>query len=241
MTTIVDALNRVARRCKVAAPSSWITATSRTHEEIREDFLPETISDLQKRVDWPQPISGQATIAGDGSEDYSLPSDFLRFSQGITGVYETTRTRRWGVPVHSDGAWTQLQNLGNAGTERYYRLKGYPGAYQISLYPNPVTGASITVSYMTTNWMATGDGTPGAAFTAADDVLLFERRPVELGTIWRWRADKGLDYEAEKREYDLWIATQANRMRGINTIHMAGGYEPGHPMRVPVPDFIPSS
>lgn len=240
MTLIVDVLNRVARRCKVAAPASWITATSLTYQEIRDDFLRETIEDLQKRVDWPQPISAQTVIAGDGSEDYALPSDFLRFSQGITGVYETTRTRRWGVPVSSDGAWTQLQNLGNAGTERYYRLKGYPGNYEISFYPNPGAGASITVSYMTGNWMATGDGTPGQAFTAADDVLLFERRPVELGTIWRWRADKGLDYEAEKREYDLWIATQANRLRGINTIHAAGGYDPGHPMRVPVPDFIPS-
>lgn len=241
MTTIVEVLNRVARRCKVAAPSSWVSATSRTHVEIRDDFLRETIDDLQKRVDWPQPISAQTTIAGDGSEDYNLPSNFMRLSQGITGVYETTRTRRWGVPVSSDGAWTQLKNLGNAGTERYYRLKGYPGNYQISFYPNPATGASITVSYMTDLWMASSAGTAGKMFTADDDVLLFERRPVELGTIWRWRLDKGLDYEAEKREYDLWIATQANRMRGINSVHAAGGYDPGHPMRVPVPDFIPSS
>ena len=241
MTTIVEVLNRVARRCKVAAPSSWVSATSRTHVEIRDDFLRETIDALQKRVDWPQPISAQTTIAGDGSEDYNLPSNFLRLSQGITGVYETTRTRRWGVPVSSDGAWTQLKNLGNAGTERYYRLKGYPGNYQISFYPNPATGASITVSYMTDLWMASSAGAAGKMFTADDDVLLFERRPVELGTIWRWRLDKGLDYEAEKREYDLWIATQANRMRGINSVHAAGGYDPGHPMRVPVPDFIPSS
>ena len=179
MTTIVDVLNRVARRCKVAAPGSWIAATSRTAVEIRDDFLRETIDDLQKRVDWPQPISAQTVIAGDGSEDYALPSDFLRFAQGITGVYETTRTRRWGVPITSDGAWTQIKNLGTAGTERYFRLKGYPGNYEISFYPNPSTGASITVSYVSDKWMASSSGTTGTMFTADDDVLLFERRPVE--------------------------------------------------------------
>lgn len=241
MTLIVDVLNRVARRCKITAPDSWISATSATAVEIRDDFLMETINDLQKRVDWPQPISTQTVISGDGSEDYDLPTDFLRPALGITAVYETTRTRRWGVPVNSDGAWTQLKNLGNAGTERYYRLKGYPGAYQISFYPNPSTGASITVSYMTDKWMADSAGTAGKVFSDATDVLLFDRRPVELGTIYRWRQDKGLDYEAEALEYERWVATSANRSRGIHRMHAGGGYEPDHPMRVPVPDYIPTS
>lgn len=240
MTTVVEVLNRIARECSVAAPSSWVSATGATHVQIRDDFLVETIDDLCKRVNWPSPIGKQTTIAGDGSEDYDLPSDFLALQFGETAVYETTTTRRWGVPVATDGEWTQLKTIGTGGTNRYYRVKGYDGNWQISLYPNPATGSSITVSYVSKNWMASAAGTAGDTFTAEDDVILFPRRPVELGTIYRWRRQKGFEYAHAQAEYEAWIATTSNRANGRNVIGF-GGRETEKPMRVPVPDFIPSS
>lgn len=240
MTTVVEALNRIARGCSVSAPSSWVSATTATHVQIRDDFLLETIDDLKKRVNWPSPIGKQTTITGDGSEDYALPSDFLMLQFGERSVYETTTTRRFGVPVATDGAWTQLKTIGSAGTNRYYRVKGYDGNWEISLYPNPSSGASVTVSYVSTNWKANAAGTAGDTFTAEDDVLLFPRRPVELGTIFRWRRQKGLSFETTQKEYEDWIATTSNRANGRNTINF-GGRSEELPMRVPVPDYIPSS
>lgn len=240
MTTVVEVLNRIARECSVSAPSSWVAATSHTHVQIRDDFLLETIDDMKNRVNWPSPIGKQTAIAGDGSEDYDLPTDFQGLQFGETAVYETTTTRRWGVPVATDGEWTQLKTLGTGGTNRYYRIKGYDGAHQISLYPNPASGSSITVSYVSTNWMADSAGTAGNTFTAEDDVILFPRRPVELGTIYLWRKSKGFTYGDILAEYEAWLATQSNRLNGRNTINF-GGRHTEKPMRVPVPDFIPSS
>lgn len=240
MTLVTDALDRIARGCRISAPSSWITATGLSHVEIRDDFLQQTVDDLRKRVDWPSPVKQTTTITGDGSEDYNLPTDFARLQLGHESVYETTTSRRWGTPVEGDGAWTQMKTVGTAGTERYYRLKGYDGAWQISLYPNPSATESLTVSYVSKNWMADSGGTAGSTFSAADDVLLYPRRPVELGTIMRWRLDKGLDLRGVDREYEAWIATESNRNNGRNVIAF-GEPQARKPMRVPVPDFIPSS
>lgn len=241
MTTIKAAMDRAARRVKVRAPSSWIAATSDAAVDLRDDCLMETIEDLQKRVDWPGPVSAQTTITGDGSEAYSLPANFKRLALGHTAVYEKTTTRRWGVPIHTDGEWTHLKTLGASGAERFYRLRGYDGAFFIDFYPAPASGSEIVVSYMTNLWMASSGGTAGSEWTAEDDVLLFDRRPVELGVIWRYRRDKGLEYADTQAEYEAWVQTQANRLRGYKTIHGAGGYTPAHPMRVPVPDYIPPS
>lgn len=241
MTTIKEAMDRAARRVKVRAPSSWITATSDAAVDLRDDCLLETIEDLQKRVDWPGPISAQVTITGDGSEDYDLPSDFKRLALGPTAIYEKTTTRRWGVPIHTDGQWTHLKTLGASGAERFFRLRGYDGAWEIDFYPAPASSTQIVVSYMTDKWMATSGGTAGNAWTDETDVLLFDRRPVELGIIWRYRRDKGLDYADTQAEYEAWVQTQANRLRGYQTINGTGGYTPAHPMRVPVPDYIPPS
>lgn len=238
MTTIVEVLNRIARQVGVNAPSSWVSATNKTHVELRDDFLAETVADLRKRVNWPSPIGSQTVISGDGSEDYDLPSDFIALQFGETSVYETTTTRRWGVPVATDGEWTQLKAVGSGGTNRYYRVKGYDGNWQISFYPNPATGASITVSYVTDKWMASAAGTAGDTFSAEDDVLIYPRRPIELGAIWRWRRDKGLDYSDVLAEYEAWVATTSNRLNGRFVIDF-GGRHTEKPMRVPVPDFIP--
>lgn len=240
MTTVVSVLNKIARRCHINAPSSWISATQRSHVELRDDFLLDTIDDLRKRIDFPEPIGAQVVITGDGTtEDHDLPSQFLRMQKGDEAFFETTSTRRCGTPVHTAGDWTYLKEIGT-GSGRYFRLIGNEGDWQISIYPILGAAESVTISYVTNYWMETSGGTAGASFTDADDVLLFPSRPVELGTIYRWRQDKGLEHAALKAEYEMWIATTANRVNRRKTVNIG---EPAlrKPMREPVPDFIPSS
>ena len=50
MTTVVEALNRIARQCSIKAPSSWVSATRDDHVSLRDDFLNETVEDILERV-----------------------------------------------------------------------------------------------------------------------------------------------------------------------------------------------
>ncbi len=241
MTLITDILDRAARQCSVTSPSSWISATTATVLELRDDFLLETVDELQKRVDWSSPIGKQTTIPGDGSENYALPADFVRLTNDDLAIYETTTTRRAGVPVDSDGAWTHLAEIGTAGGSRYYRIKGYEGNFTIDFYKNPTSSDSITVSYVSNVWMITSGAVEGSAFTAATDIALYPRRILELGIVWRFRKRKGLPYQDVLAEYEAWIATTVNRMRGRRTINFGEQKNTSSPFAIPVPDFIPAS
>lgn len=237
MTTIVEALDRIARQCSVKAPSSWVTATQDAHVELRDDFLMETVDDILDRVDLPSPIGAQTTITGDGSETYSLPSNFKRLHRTDLAVYDTQLDRAC-VPVHSDGEYTYIKDQGTAGTIRFYKLTGYDGNYSLSFYDEPSAGLTITVSYCTVNWMANG-GTAGSMFTAEDDILLLPRRVVEAGTVWRFRERRGLPYTDKYNEYEVLMSRLINDSRGYRVIGM--GEKPHVRWQDLVPSYIPSS
>lgn len=241
MAKVTEVLDRAARACSVTTPASWITDTSVAITELRDDFLHETIAELQKRIDWSSPIGKQTTITGTGGQNYNLPADFVRLMNDDMAVYETTTTRRAGVPVNSDGAWTYLTDMGTAGGSRYYRVKGYEGNYTIDLYREPAASDSITVHYVSNIWMKSSAGVEGKVFSDADDVVLYPRRILELGVIWRFRKRKGLPFADILAEYEGWIATEVNRMRGRGPINFGAAQVARNPMSVPVPDFIPSS
>lgn len=241
MTLIVDVLNRAGRQCSLTQPDSWISATKLSYVELREDFLPETIEEISDRVDLTSPIGKQTTITGDGSEDYALPSDFKRLMRDPMAVYETTTTRRAGVPVMNEGSWTHLENIGSSGAYRYYRLQGYDENFTIGFFQNPSASVSITVSYVSNLWMATTGGTAGTAFTAATDVLLMPRRVVELGIIWRFKKRKGLPYGDVLGEYEGYLERLANDSRQRKVVSFGESGQEYKPMRVPVPDYIPAS
>lgn len=238
MTLVVDVLDRVARQCSVTPPNSWVTATDATSLSIRDDYLRETIDDLAKRVDFPSPISRTWTTVRSGHETHELPSDFLRLAHGEASVYEQDTVRRYAIPVSDDGVWTHLKDLGSAASNRYFRLGGYDGARTIDFYRTPTSGETIIVHYVSTRWVVTEGGTYGDTFSAETDTLIYPRRPVELGTVMRFRKRNGLPLGDMEREYELWIASESNQRRARGTINF-GGRRHGKPMRVPVPDFIP--
>lgn len=240
MTLITDALDRAARQCSVVPPSSWASATDQTAMEIK-DFLDDTANDILDRVDLSSPIGASTTLSTDGSENYSLPSNFRRLQRNDYAVFETTTQRRPLIPVTTDGHWQYVKEVGTSGANRYYRIKGFAGNWTIDIYENPSASISIKVNYITNNWMEDSGGTDGSTFSANDDVLLLPRRIVEAGIVWRWRERKGLPYIDKYNDYEAQLARLSNDRRSRQTIDFTGGGGTRSALDVPVPDFIPAS
>ena len=236
MALIVDVLNRIARHCSISTPSSWITATADEYVEIRDDFLRETVNDLLDRVDWPQPVGAQYTVTGTGAATYALPTDFRRLQRNKFSVYDDNLDAP-GIPVTTDGDWVELLDSGIAGADRFYRIKGYDGAWEIEVESALDTGNEIILSYVTNNWMASASGTVGDMFTAADDVLILPDRLVEVGTIWRWRERKGLPFQDKYSEFNMLLSRYLNDARGRRVV----SFKRGRPVRWTdrIPAFIP--
>lgn len=239
MATVAEVMDDVAGDCSVSPPPSWISATSLSYVELKR-FLRQTVDELLDRVDWPDPIATDTVITGTGDETYALPSDFKRLTRDPLTVYETTTTRRRGIPVPTNGAWTHLKDLGSAGGDRYFRLSGDEASgFDISFWDNPTSGVSITVSYISKNWLSLA-GTAGSTWTDVAATLLLPRDLVEMGTVWRFRRKKGLPYADRMNEYEAKLARRANDARVIRSVNMTGGQRLS-PFQVPVPDFIPPS
>lgn len=239
MTTIVEALHRIARQCSINAPSSWVTATRSDHVELRDDFLQETLVDISDRVDLPAPIAGRFALSGTGVETYDLPADFKRLQRNENTVYDLSQDRPC-VPVSRDGDWEFLKDTGTAGVVLYYRLSGYDGNWKISFFNEPSAAVDIVISYVTTNWMATDAGVLGNEFTSETDVLLMPREVVECGAVWRYRERRGLPYMDKYTEYEAKMARLSNDVRGRRVVSFG---EPDTSVRWQdlVPAFIPPS
>lgn len=241
MATVSEVMDDVALECAVTVPGSWIAAiTTRTYRELHS-ILHQTVAELLDRVDWPDPITIDYTITGDGSEEYDLPSDFRRLTFDAGAVYETTTTRRNVIPVTSNSAWTHLEQWGTAGGNRYYRTAGNEAdGYSMGFYRPLETGSQVIVSYVSRNWLKSS-GTATDEWTSVEDTLLLPSELVRLGCVFRFKRRKGFPYQDILNEYEGKLARLANQSRGRRAINFGGPQEPGHPMRVPVPDFIPGS
>lgn len=238
MATIKETLDKVARRTSIVPPPSWITASALHHQAIK-DALDETVEELLDRVDWPAPITKNVTITGTGAETYPFPADFLRFSRDDGTVYETTTTRRRGIPVPTNSDWTFLKDWGSASGDRYFRLSGdEDSGFEISFFQPIATGDEVIVSYISKNWMRSSGGTEGSEWTDAGDVLILPSDLVRLGCIWRRRRDRGLPYQAQYNEYEIHVTRRSNDRRVVRTINF-GEQEARNPFDIQPPDFIP--
>lgn len=240
MTLIVDVLSRIARQVSIDQPTSWVSASDLEHVEIRDDFFLETVEDITDRCDLPSPIGKTYTLTGDGSEVYALPEDFKRLQRDRLAVYETTTVRRRMVPVTDDGFWTHLKEIGSTGAERFFRITGYKGNFDIAIYREPAASIEVKIHYVSTNWMVNGS-TYGDAFTDPEDVLLLPRRVVEAGAVMRWRERKGLDASGKRAEYEALISRLSNDSRNRRTVYFGEPYTERRPWNIPVPDQIPES
>lgn len=238
MPTVAAVMNEAARECSLTVPSSWITTTVDTYVQLK-DFLQETVDELLERVDWPDPIAQDTTITGDGTADYSMPSDFKRLTRDPLTVYETSRSRRAAIPVTTNGQWTHLNDVGSAGGNRYYRMSGNEeDGYEIEFYDTPTSSDTFTVSYISKNWLKIS-GTAGDDWTDAGATLLLPKRLIKMGVVWRFRRRKGFAYADRMAEYEGVLARMSNDARVIRSVDMTGERGMRNPFDIPVPDYLP--
>jgi hypothetical protein len=233
--TIAEAMNTAALECSVPVPVAWVASTN-TNERVMRSILSDCVRELLRRHDWKQ-LTVSQTITGTGVESYALASDFLRLAAGDNAVYENSPNRRPCIPIVTDGDWTEINQLGFAGVQRYYRLNGS----NIDFYRPLPTGATVTVSYVSKNWKRDSTGvTAGDTWAADADLSLLPGYMLELGVIWRFRRHKGLQYLDRKVEYESELARAISDDRPIGKVGFDGDRNlPRRPFEIPVPDFIP--
>jgi hypothetical protein len=246
MATLKEVMDEAARECSITPATDWISTTDARYLELRGHMY-RTARELLERIDWPEPISAVSTITGPGTvtsnySTHSLPAAFGRLQRDSFAVYETTNTRRRCVPVSTAGEWTHLDEVGSAGAYRYYRIAGDEEAgFTIDFFRALSATQEVKVHYVAKNWIVTTGSTETDEWANIADTILLPRDLIELGVVWRFRRRSGLAYLDVYGEYEQRLARLSNDYKVRRSLNFGGDSEPAHPMRVPVPDFIPSS
>lgn len=214
--TILSAVRSASIRVAGTAPTALFSSTEQLAVEMA-DLANDVAKDIAKKHDW-QKLTKLATITGDGvTLNHSLPDDYDRMpvkggvhpKSWITWRYTPARDLdQWldflnGMPAVTPGFWIILNN-------------------EMNIYPAAQTGDVANLYYLTRNIVKDADGSVKADFTDDQDEFLLDERLLTLALIWRWRAQKRLEYAEDMATYEIALSEEIGRDKGSNIIRGYG-------------------
>ena len=94
----------------------------------------------------------------------------------------------------------------------------------INFFPVPVAGQQCFFEYISSNWISKNAGGSSAIWTNDLDVPKLDDQLIVMGTIWRWKNAKGLDYSEDFAKYERRVIDAIGRDAGKPVLNMTGGY-----------------
>jgi hypothetical protein len=194
-------------------PTTFFSSQNTFELEIT-DLANEIAADLVKYADWRSLVTLQ-TMPGNGvTVGFDLPADYDRmpFAQEVARANWYT----WGYVDTPDlNFWRDLINgLASPSPGYWIILDG-----QMQFQPPISAGTTAQYYYISRNIVLDADGvTRKAAFTADGDSLRLNERLLTLALIWRWRAQKRLEYAEDLQNYEILAAQESGADRGAHIL-----------------------
>lgn len=220
--TVLAACQSALLRVAGKKPSSVPTVFSSDEQTVVEivDLVNEVATDIMKSHDW-QALTKIATLTGDGiATTFPLPDgyDRMNLAQGVSD----SNSWFWNYTQVPDmDTWIMIQNGFYLGviSPGWWMLTG--GEFQFQ--PAPATGATANFPYISKDYaIPQGGGTAKAAFDTDLDTFALDERLLTLGLIWRWRAQKRLEYAEDMATYEMALSQAQTRDRGATVIRSNG-------------------
>jgi len=214
--SILSTLATAMPLCGLAVPAQAVSSTDPNVQKFVA--LAQDIGDeLRERFFW-RNLNIAGTITGDGTTTlFSLPSDWSSLSPGqqfFSSLYPT-------LPIYGPVTNENLAAMKASPsfpTRPVWRIIGGT----VELWPALGAGEVVTFNYYSSNWVTNAAGTqrqPG--FLLDSDFSLIDEIVLRRGLIWRWKAQKGLDYAEDFRSYQMSLDRAAGRDDSERFIRMA--------------------
>jgi hypothetical protein len=216
--TVLSSCQAAGMRLTGTRPQTVFSTTDRFSQELA-DLATETAIGIAKAHDW-QALTKKHTIAGDGvTTSFALPSDYDRMP--IKANVYSTRSLIALLPVRDIDQWLEFEIEPVVGHPGYWIILG--GQFQIL----PAMGASETAKfyYISSEIISNGVGNKKEFSTDSDTFKLSERL-LTLGIIWRWRAQKRLEYAEDIQNYQIALNEEIGRDQGSNILAIGRGRVP---------------
>lgn len=217
--TMLTVVQHFCRRTNLTVPTTVYGSTDDQVLQIMA-ILEEEGNELSGRGDW-QELTNEAvhtTLAAESQGTItSIASNNFRYIKS-----NTAWDRSSNLPlIVTDGVdWQEVK--GSVSTNPRYSVR-IRGGNLIS-NPAPSAGDTWAFEYITWNWLTdTNDANDAQYFAADSDKILLPEPIILMGLRWRWKKEKGLDYEEDFNTYEGMVKDALGREGMNKNLNMGNG------------------
>lgn len=166
---------------------------------------------IAKAHDWRNLMALQ-TMTGDGSTtSFALPDDYDRMP--VKGNVLTSQFASGLRRARDLDEWLDFQLRPFVGTPGSWIVLN--GAMQVL----PAIGTGVTAKfYYVKNTIVTSSGTAKTSFTADTDTFNLSERLLSLGIVWRWRAQKKMEYAEDMKNFEIALSEEVATDKGSRVL-----------------------
>lgn len=216
----IDLLNTVLQEMGFAEYSSFFESPDSEAVQVAA-LANREINSLQK-YEWNELIKVQQFIMTTANT-YPLPEDWRQY------VFDTafTEDRKAWFPVTAE-KWS-YDEARNTISGRAPEIRIFDNQLQIR---NPAEGQTLRLEYISNAPVLAEDLTPKSRLTCDSDTFILNDDLLIMGTLWRFKKEKGLDFQAELAEQKAMIRKEMSTNKNAQTIYFGDGpyYGPTAPL-----------
>jgi hypothetical protein len=206
--SVLSACQTAGLRIKGESVGSLFSTPSKFAAELA-NLANEVVSDILERHDWRR-LAKTHTITGDGSDTaFPLPADYDRMPLNAKLYASSSQTPL--TPIRDPDQLVQFT------IDPVIADPGCWGIFGGALHILPALGNGATVKFAYQSTYAIAGGTK-PAFTADADSFDLDPRLLTLGLIWRWRAQKRLEYAEDLVNFENAVTARAGRDKGARIL-----------------------
>lgn len=178
---------------------------------------------------WGASFRDKSVTVTSGTDTYAVPSDYLRLIND--SMWDTTN--HWAMlgPL-TDQEWEEIKRgaIATVGPRKRWRLVGEADgtyassatSYYVQIDPVPTNSTdTFHYIYLSSGFARQNSDAAAGTFDHDSDNPIFPEQLFILGTIWRWKAAKGLDYGEDKKTYDQYLETCIATDRASRTLSLS--------------------
>ena|SRR5687767_1130830 len=226
--TLLANVQDAARLAKIDVPSSVIGNTDET-AALLLGLSNRGGRSIAKRYAWQalQVVAALTTLAA--SSQGALPANFDRIIPDT--MWNTTRRRKVFGPLDAQ-EWAEISATVTTMVDPAFQIR----AGNIYMTPTPAAGEAVIYTYASTLWVDNG-GADATAYDADTNTTVFDDELLVLDLVWRYRHNRGLDFEPDRLEFERRLADAITLDGGRRTIDTTSCRMPvGQPTKLQIPD-----
>ena len=217
--TLLTIINDVQKRLGIVVSATVMNDSSPAVKQLVAMAQVEG-KDLAQRHPWSALQTRKAWTAV-ATEDQgalsTVASDMsIKHIRYMTAWNSTTKQQINGPLTGSQ--WAELKGRGMTPTWPAWRIYGS----HFYIIPAPTVADAVQFEYVSKNWCQSSGGTGQTAWAADTDTGILDEDIMQLGIIWRYRADLGFDYAEAYADYERRVNALMNADAGKPPIYLSG-------------------